>query len=86
MATNERARKAVHRLFESLWLLAADRDQGAQPDLPIHIGIGDAGHTVHVTAATAEALADAIDALKDRTSMPGAEAPALRVVQDRSES
>lgn len=58
---DEKTLRAITRLSEALLLLACVRDQGDTTSVPIHIGPADTGHTVHVTAKTAEALTDAID-------------------------
>lgn len=55
--------RAIAHLFEALMLLACVRDQGDTSSVPIHIGPADTGHTVHVTAKTAEAIADAVDSM-----------------------
>ncbi|MEV8248098.1 hypothetical protein AB0R01_30645 [Streptomyces rochei] len=60
---DDAARKAIAHLAEALYLLSSVRDQGDTTDVPIHIGPATAGHTIHVTARTAEALSDAVDSM-----------------------
>jgi hypothetical protein len=60
---DDRSQRAIARLAEALLFLSTVRNQGDTTDVPIHIGPADAGHTVHVTARTAEALTGAIDSI-----------------------
>lgn len=60
MDSNDRA---IAHLFEALMLLACVRDPGDTSSIPIHIGPAGEGYTVHVTARTAEAIADAVDSM-----------------------
>jgi len=60
---DDNTQRAIAHLAEALHLLACVRDRGDNTSIPIHIGPADAGHTVHVTAKTAEAIADAVDSI-----------------------
>jgi hypothetical protein len=60
---DDRTQRIIARLSKALLLLATVRDPGDNSSVPIHIGPADTGHTVHVTAKTAEALADAVDSM-----------------------
>lgn len=68
------SQKAIRDLMQALWLFAADRDQGEQPAVPIHIGPVGSEHTVYVTAATAQALADLVDGARVDTAGDGEDA------------
>jgi hypothetical protein len=60
---DDKTPRAIAHLSEALLLLSCVRDQGDTTDVPIHIGPADTGRTVHVTAKTAEAIADAVDSM-----------------------
>jgi hypothetical protein len=60
---DDQTQRAIAHLAEALHLLACVRDRGDNSSIPIHIGPADTGHTVHVTAKTAEAIADAVDSI-----------------------
>ncbi|MBJ6623508.1 hypothetical protein [Streptomyces sp. DHE17-7] len=70
---DDAARKAIAHLAEALYLLSSVRDQGDTTDVPIHIGPATAGHTIHVTARTAEALSDAVDSMNAYLASEGVE-------------
>lgn len=60
---DDRTQKVIARLSEALLLLSCVRSEGDTSSVPIHIGPADSGHTIHVTARTAEALTDAVDSI-----------------------
>lgn len=60
---DDRTRRAIAHLAEALYLLSCVRDQGDTTNIPVHIGPADAGHTVHFSATTLEAIADAVDSM-----------------------
>jgi hypothetical protein len=60
---DDKTQRAIAHLSEALLLLACVRDQGDTTSVPIRIGPADTGHTIHVTAKTAEAIADAVDSI-----------------------
>jgi hypothetical protein len=61
--SDDKTQRAIAHLSEALLLLACVRDQGDTTSVPIRIGPADTGHTIHVTAKTAEAIADAVDSI-----------------------
>lgn len=82
----DRTQRAIAHLFEALMLLACVRDPGDTSSVPIHIGPANGGHTVHVTAKTAEAIADAVDSMNAHLGSETAEDATLRAAIQQVES
>lgn len=83
---DDRNQRAIAHLFEALMLLACVRDQGDTSSIPIHIGPADGGHTVHVTAKTAEAIADAVDSMNAYLGSETVEDDKLRAAIQQAEA
>ncbi|WP_086562042.1 hypothetical protein [Streptomyces africanus] len=82
---DDRTQRAIAHLFEALMLLACVRDPGDTSSVPIHIGPANAGHTVHVTAKTAEAIADAVDSMNDCLGSETVEDDKLRAAVEQAQ-
>jgi hypothetical protein len=75
---DDQTQRAIAHLAEALLLLACVRDQGDTSSVPIRIGPADTGHTIHVTAKTAEAIADAVDSINAYMASESVEDDKLR--------